>query len=88
MKNREIPINLKRKVYENCILPVTTYGLKTMTIRKKYGEQLRENQKAIESAMLGIRDKKTNVELRILRRKFQKYYFGVSKNMNRYEYIE
>ena len=32
LKDETIPINLKRKVYESCILPVATYGLETMTL--------------------------------------------------------
>ena len=33
LKDGTIPINLKKKVYESCILPVATYGFKTMTHR-------------------------------------------------------
>ena len=49
LKDETIPINLKRKVYESCILPVATYGLKTMTLTESVN-RLRTTQ----MAMLGI----------------------------------
>jgi len=35
IKNREIPINLKRKVFDTCTLPVATYGLEIVTMTKR-----------------------------------------------------
>ena len=54
LKDGTIPINLRRKVYESCILPVATYGLKTMTLTEKSVNSLRTTQRAMERAMLGI----------------------------------
>lgn len=43
MKNREIPIKLKRKIYES--YPVTTYGLETIAFTKKYAETTKSKSK-------------------------------------------
>jgi len=29
LKNKNITINLKRKLFNSCVLPVTTYGMET-----------------------------------------------------------
>lgn len=65
-RNNDIPINLKRKVFDTCILPVATYGLETMAITKKSANQLRVMQRAMERAMLNVslRDRKRNDEIR------------------------
>ena len=54
LRNKKTPINLKKKVYEACVLPVATYGLETTTLTKKSAERLRVTQRAMERAMLGI----------------------------------
>lgn len=66
LKNSKIPINLKRKVYDTCVLPIATYGLETMAITKNTANRLRVTQRAMERAMLGIclRDKIRNEEIR------------------------
>jgi len=60
--NDDIPINLKRKVFNACILPVATYGLETKALTKKYTNNLRIMQRAMERVMLGVslRDKIRN----------------------------
>lgn len=62
----KIPINLKRKVFDTCILPVMTYGAETLTLTVKSAEKLRVAQRAMERAMLGIslRDHIRNSEIR------------------------
>ena len=62
----DIPICLKRKVYEQCVLPVITYGAETLTFTKKSAENLRVAQRAMERAMLGItkRDRIPNNTIR------------------------
>lgn len=52
--NKDIPINLKRKVFNSCILPVMTYGMETMALTIKSANRLRCTQRAIERKMLGI----------------------------------
>lgn len=65
-KDKEVPINLKKKAYDSCILPVLTYGLETMAITQKAAEQLRVAQRAMERKMLGVtlRDKIRNSRIR------------------------
>lgn len=66
LKNHNIPINLKRKVFNACILPVMTYGMETMTLTIKSANKLRTTQRAIERLMLGIslRDHNRNEQIR------------------------
>lgn len=65
-KDKKVPLHLKRKAYNSCILPVITYGLETMAITRKVAEQLKVTQRAMERVMLGItlRDKVRNRQLR------------------------
>lgn len=62
----EMPICLKRKVYNQCVLPVLTYGAETLTLTKKTAEQIRVAQRAMERSMLGIslRDRVPNKTIR------------------------
>lgn len=66
LREPKIPINLKRKVYDMCILPVATYELETVTLTANSGNRLRICQRAMERAMLKIslRDKIRNEEIR------------------------
>ena len=59
MKSK-LPLSLKRKVYNQCILPVLTYGSETWSITKGMERKLRSAQRGMERIMLGItwRDKK------------------------------
>lgn len=50
----DIPISLKRKVYNQCVLPVMTYGAETLTLTKKSANKLRVTQRAMERAILGV----------------------------------
>lgn len=65
-KDNRIPIYLKRKAYDSCILPVITYGLESMSLTRRTAEQLRVTQRAMERIMLGVtlRDKIHNSEIR------------------------
>jgi Reverse transcriptase (RNA-dependent DNA polymerase) len=70
-KNRDImkskiPMCLKRKVYNQCVLAAMTYGSQTWAITKRMQERLRITQRSMERAMVGTtrRDRKTNVWLR------------------------
>lgn len=66
LKEPKMPINLKRKVFDACVLPVMLYGLETVTLTKKSAQRLRVCQRAMERAMLGIslRDRQTNENIR------------------------
>ena len=64
--NPRLPINLKRKVHDACLLPVATYGLETIALTVRNAQRLRVMQRAIERRMLGVslRDRIRNEELR------------------------
>lgn len=64
LKNPKMPINLKRKVYESCVLP--TYGLETVAFTQRIVNRLNICQRAMEKAMLEIslRDRVRNEEIR------------------------
>lgn len=66
LKNNMIPINLKRKVYNTCVLPVQTYGLETISLTKAFANKLLTTQRAMERSMLGIslRDKIRSEDIR------------------------
>ena len=58
-KNKDImkstlPICLKRKVYNECIIPAMTYGCETWKLTKALENKLRVAQRSMERAMLGI----------------------------------
>ncbi len=58
--NSNLPLSLKRKVYNQCILPVLTYGSETWCLTKELERKLRSAHRGMERRMLGItwRDKK------------------------------
>ena len=62
----DIPISLKRKVFDQCVLPVLTYGAETLTLTKRSVSKIRVTQYAMERSMLGITigDKIRNTEIR------------------------
>lgn len=62
----DIPMCLKRKVFDQCVLPVLTYGSETLTLTQKTVNKIRTAQRAMERSMLGVtlRDKIRNEELR------------------------
>lgn len=45
---------LKRKVFDQCILPVLTYDLETSTLTQRSANRIRVVQSAMERFMLGI----------------------------------
>ena len=65
-KNKDIPIVLKRQVYDQCILPTFTYGSDTWNLTKQQTLKLRTMQRAHERIMLNItwRDRKTTQWIR------------------------
>lgn len=66
LKNQRIPQHLRTRIFDQCILPVLTYGAQTWALTKKTMEKMRVTQRAMERAMLGIslRDHKTNEYIR------------------------
>ncbi|KAG7296473.1 hypothetical protein JYU34_020218 [Plutella xylostella] len=61
-----IPQCLKTKVFNQCVLPVMTYGAETWCFTKGLIHKLRVAQRAMERAMLGVslRDRIRNEEIR------------------------
>ena len=57
-----IPLSLKRKLYNQCILPTMTYGSETWSMTKAIQRRLASAQRSIERSMIGVswRDHKTN----------------------------
>ena len=59
---KNFPLSLKRKVYNQCILPVITYGSETcvLKITKALERKLKNAQREMERIMFGItwRDRK------------------------------
>nr|ADI61818.1 endonuclease-reverse transcriptase [Bombyx mori] len=49
-----IPQCLKTKVFNQCVLPVMTYGAETWTLTVRLVRQLKVAQRAMERAMLGV----------------------------------
>lgn len=62
----KLPMSLKRRVYDQCVLPVMTYGCETWTLTVEAMEKLKVAQRAMERAMLGVslRDRIRNTEIR------------------------
>ncbi|CAG9136621.1 unnamed protein product [Plutella xylostella] len=63
---KNIPQCLKTKVFNQCVLPVMTYGAETWCFTKGLIHKLRVAQRAMERAMLGVslRDRIRNEEIR------------------------
>ena len=62
----DFPICLKRKLFNQCVLPTMTYGSETWNLTKQTVHQLQVAQRAMERAILGISllDHVPNVEIR------------------------
>uniref|UniRef100_A0A2H1V663 SFRICE_031899 n=1 Tax=Spodoptera frugiperda TaxID=7108 RepID=A0A2H1V663_SPOFR len=70
MKNRDMPIKLKRKVYNMCILPCLTYGCQTWALTKYLTNKLNVCQNSIERSVIGVK-KKDKVRLTEIKTKTQ-----------------
>lgn len=55
MKNKEIKIDIKKKIFDIAILPSLTYGCQTWALRKEDEEKLAVCQRKIERSMLGLK---------------------------------
>lgn len=62
LMNPKIPTCLKRKIFEQCIMPAMTYGSETWTLTKAMERKLQTTQRSMERMMLGYtrRDRKSN----------------------------
>ena len=61
-----LPLCLKRKVFNQCVLPVMTYGSETWTTILETEKKLKRTQRAMERLILGVslRDRKKAMEIR------------------------
>lgn len=61
-----LPLCLKRKLIDMCILPVLTYGAQTWSLTEAQKSKLKVCQRAMERSILGVRrtDRIRNTELR------------------------
>lgn len=55
MKNKEIKMSVKSKLYNTCVLPVLTYGCQTWALTKALTKKLETCQTAMERSMLNLR---------------------------------
>lgn len=62
----DIPISLKRKAFDQCVLPVMSYQVETLTLTKTTAVALKVTQRCMERSMLGdiLRDRVRNEDLR------------------------
>lgn len=62
----DVPIKLKRKAFNQCVLPMLTYGAKALTLPKISAVQLQIIKRKMVGLMLGIsvRDRVLNEEIR------------------------
>ena len=66
LEDRDIPISLKKKVMDQCILPTITYGCQTWSLTKETKRKIQTTQRAMERKILHItlRDKWNNNRIR------------------------
>ena len=59
LEDRDIPISLKKKVMDQCILPTMTYGCQTWSLTKETKRKIQTTHRAMERKILHItlRDK-------------------------------
>lgn len=67
LKNQKFPQYLRSRIFNQCILPILTYGCQTWTFTKANIEKLSRTQRAMERIMLGVKlkDKKRNSWIRM-----------------------
>ncbi|PIK56634.1 endonuclease-reverse transcriptase [Apostichopus japonicus] len=65
-RDQDFPTSLKKQVFNQCIIPVLSYGAETWTTTTKLEKKLRVTDRAMERIMIGVtrRDSVTNQNLR------------------------
>ena len=65
-RDEELPLALKRPIFNQCIIPVLSYGSETWTTTKRLEKKLNVTERAIERILIGVtrRDRVTNTDLR------------------------
>ena len=64
--DRHLPVILKRKLFNQCVLPAMTYGCQTWSLTKALIKKLETSQRAMERKMLNVKlkDKIRNIIIR------------------------
>ena len=64
--DKDLPMSLKRKAYNQCVIPTLSYGSQTWSLTKEIVNKLEVCQRAMERKILGIKlqDKISNKEIR------------------------
>lgn len=55
MKNPQIPLKSKKKIFDSCILPIMTYGCQTWSLTQHNMHRLETCQHSIERSMLNVK---------------------------------
>ena len=55
LRDRQLPILLKKQVTDQCVLPTMTYGCHTWSLNKQMTNKLRTAQRAMERKMLDLK---------------------------------
>ena len=53
--DRQLPMSLKRKVFNQCVLPAMAYGCQTWSLTKALVKKLETSQRAMERRMLNVK---------------------------------
>ena len=66
MRDKNVPMRLKRKAFNECILPVMTYGCETWSLSNTQLEKLVTTQRKMERIMIGVtlKDRKSTEWIR------------------------
>ncbi|CAK1595272.1 unnamed protein product [Parnassius mnemosyne] len=68
MKNKEMPMSEKRKVFNSCILPCLTYACQTWALTEQQQNKINICQNGIERSVLGVR-RKDKIKLKQIKEK-------------------
>lgn len=68
MKNKDMPIKQKRKVFNMCILPCLLYGCQTWALTEELSNKLKICQNGIEGSTIGVK-RKDRIKLKDIKSK-------------------
>ena len=57
MKNEELAMRVKSKLFNSCILPILTYGCQTWALTNAHLNKLKVCQRSMERSMVGVKRK-------------------------------
>ena len=65
-RDEDLPLSLKVQVFNQCLIPVLSYGEETWATTKKLEKKLRVTERAMERIMVGVtrKDRVRNEDLR------------------------